>query len=62
MRRRWLKIGIAVCALVVIPLGARFLVAPLFIGHPDSVHIVVSVVTELRSQQPSTIFDQTFSQ
>jgi hypothetical protein len=62
MRRRWLKIGIAVCALVVIPLGARFLVAPLFIGHPDSVHIVVSVVTEHRSQQPSTIFDQTFSQ
>jgi hypothetical protein len=62
MRRRWLKIGIAVCALVVVPLGARFLVAPVFIGNPDSVHIVVSMVTDHRSQQPSIIFDQTFSQ
>lgn len=62
MRRRWLKIAIAICALVVVPLGARFLIALVFIGHPDSVHIVVSVITDHRSQQPSVIFDQTFSQ
>ena len=62
MRRRWLKIGVVVSALVVVPLGVRFLVIPLFIGNPDSVHIVVSVVTDHRSQQPSTIFDQTFTQ
>lgn len=62
MRRRWLKIGIAVCALVVVPLGARFLVAPVFIGHPDSVHIVVTRVTDYPAQNGSNIFDQTFSQ
>ncbi|HEY7339953.1 MAG TPA: hypothetical protein VH591_03665 [Ktedonobacterales bacterium] len=62
MRRRWLKVGIVGCALVVVPLGVRFLVYPIFIGHPDSVHIVVSVVTDHRSQQPFTIFDQTFLQ
>ncbi|HEY1389144.1 MAG TPA: hypothetical protein VGF38_11420 [Ktedonobacterales bacterium] len=62
MRRRWLKIGIAVSALVIVPLGVRFLAYPIFIGHPDSVHIVVSVVTDHRSHQPSIIFDQMFSQ
>ena len=62
MRRRWLKVGIAVCALVVVPLGVRFLVAPVFIGHPDSVHIVVSRMTEYPAQHPSVIFDQTFTQ
>ena len=62
MRHRWLKIGVAVCALVVVPLGARFLVAPLFIGHPDSVHIVVTRMTDYPAQSGSIIFDQTFSQ
>jgi hypothetical protein len=62
MRRRWIKIGIVVSAIVVVAAGVRFLVIPLFISHPDSVHIVVSVVTAHRSQQPSTIFDQTFTQ
>jgi len=62
MRHLWLKSGIAVCAIVVVAAGDRFLSYPLFIGHPDSVHIVVSVVTDHRSQKPSTIFDQTFSQ
>ncbi|HKT37162.1 MAG TPA: hypothetical protein VJR48_02255 [Ktedonobacterales bacterium] len=62
MRRRWLKIGIVVSAFVVVAACVRFLAIPLLISHPDSVHIVVSVVTEHRSQQSSTIFDQTFSQ
>lgn len=62
MRRRWLKIGIVVSAIVVVAAGVRFLVIPFLISHPDSVRIVVSVVTEHRSQQPSTIFYQTFSQ
>jgi hypothetical protein len=62
MRRRLLKIGIVVSAIAVVAAGVCFLVIPLFISHLDSVHIVVSVVTDHRSQQPSTIFDQTFTQ
>jgi len=62
MRRRWLKIGIAACALVVAPLGVRFLVAPVFIGQPDSVHIVVTRVNNYSDQHGSVIFDHEFSQ
>lgn len=62
MRRRWLKIGLVVCALVVVPLGIRFLVYPIFIGHPDSVHIVVNVASTYPDQQPTIIFDHWFSQ
>ena len=62
MRRRWLKIGIVVSAIVVVSFGVRFLITPAFIGHPDSVHIVVTRMTEYPGQHPSIIFDQTLSQ
>ncbi len=61
MRRRWLKIGIAVCALVVVPLGARYLIVPIFIGHPDSLHIVVTQERDYPTLQKSVIFDHQFS-
>ena len=62
MHRRWLKIGIVVSALVVVLLGTRLVVVPLFISHPDSVHIVVSRVNNYADQHGSIIFDHTFSQ
>lgn len=61
MHRRWLKIGIVVSALVVVLLGTRLVVVPFFISHPDSVHIVVSRVSNYSDQHGSIIFDHTFS-
>ncbi|HEX5546765.1 MAG TPA: hypothetical protein VFX24_05095 [Ktedonobacterales bacterium] len=61
MRRRWLKIGVVVSALVVVPLGVRFLIAPIFIDHPDSLHIVVTQERDYPTLQKSVIFDHQFS-
>ena len=61
MRRRWLKIGVAVGAIVVVLVGVRVLAAPAIISYPDAVHIVVTEV-QPSTQHQTVIFDHQFSQ
>ena len=61
MRRRWLKIGVVVGAIVVVLVGVRVLAAPAIISYPDAVHIVVTEV-QPSTQHQTVIFDHQFSQ
>ena len=62
MRRRWLKIGLAVAIVILILVGVRVLVAPAIIAHPDSVHIVITENVDAPTPNKTLIFDHQFSQ
>ena len=63
MRHHWLfKAGIVASAVILALVGLRFLVAPLIIGHPDSVHIVVTEEVRNPDLHTTLVFDRQFSQ